>query len=123
MGELWMVQVRACTPRAESRSHEDERLPGEARLAHPVGELRERTLYDQLVRPARLVDDSARCIGGVATLQKLLLQQTRAGGGEEDRHRGAVSGEALYVLALRHRGAAGAARQDDALGDLRHREL
>src|SRR5829696_9696028 len=60
VGEAWAVQVRARPARRQPGSHKDERLPREARLAYPVGELAKRTLDDPLVRPARLVDDGAR---------------------------------------------------------------
>src|ERR671916_560144 len=123
VGELRMVQVRARPARAQPRSYEDERLAGKARLADPVGEFVQRTLDDYLIGPARLVDDGAWGVRSVTTPHKLLLQEARARGGEEDRHGGAMSGEAIYVLALRHRGAAGTAGQDDALGELPHPEL
>src|ERR671916_473741 len=123
VGEGGAIEVGTCPARLEPRPHEDERLPGEARLAYPVGELAEAALYDLLIGPARSVDDRARRVRSVATFQKLLLQQARTGGGEEDRHGGTVGGEGFYVLVVRHRGAAGAARQDHGLRDLRHGEL
>src|SRR5918994_2798044 len=123
VGEGGAIEVRTCPARLEPRPHEDERLPGEARLAYPVGELVEAALYDLLIGPARPVDDRARWVRSVPTFQELLLQQARAGGGKEDRHGGTVGGEGFYILVVRHRGAAGAARQDHGLRDLRHREL
>src|SRR5919202_155128 len=123
VGEAWAVQVRARPARSESRTHEDERLAREARLPDAALELRKRALDHELVWPARLVDDGARRIRRVAALEELLLQGARAGGGEEDRHRRPVRGEAPYVLSLWHRGAARPAGQDHRRGDLGHREL
>src|ERR671921_2431383 len=123
VGEGGAIEVRTCPASLKPRPHEDERLPGEARLAYPVGELVEAALYDLLIGPARPVDDRARRVRSVAAFQEVLLQQAWAGGGEEDRHGGTVGGEGFYVLVVRHRGAAGAARQDHGLRDLRHGEL
>src|SRR5829696_710741 len=80
VGEGGTIEVRTCPARPESRPHEDERLPGEARLAYPVGELVEAALYDLLIGPTRPVGDRARRVRSVATFQELLLQQARAGG-------------------------------------------
>src|SRR3712207_756498 len=123
VGEVRAVQVGARTARSEARPDEDERLPREARLPDALGELGEPALNHQLVRPARLVDDRARGIGGVAAFEEFLLQGARTGGGEEDRHRRSVRRKTLYVLALRHRGAASPPGQDYGLGDLGHRQL
>src|SRR5215211_6929918 len=83
----------------------------------------EAALDHHFVRPARLVDDGARGVGGIAALEQLLLQRARTGGGEEDRHRRPVRGETLNILTLRHRGAAGPAGQDYRLRDFRHGQL
>src|SRR5919199_2539041 len=123
VGEARAVEVRARPARSESRTHEDERLPREARLPDAASELLKRTLDHELVWPARLVDDGARRIRRVAALEELLLQGARAGGGEEDRHRRPVRGEAPYVLSLWHRGAARPAGSGHRTGDLGHREL
>src|SRR5215212_2661155 len=72
VGEVRAVQVRARTHGAEAPSDQDERLPREARLADAPGELFEAALDHHLVRPARLVDDRAWCVGRVATLEQLL---------------------------------------------------
>src|SRR5918998_271950 len=123
VGEVRAVKVGACPARPETRSDQDERLPREARPPDTVGELLQRAFDHQLVRPARLVDDRARGVRGVAPFEELLLQGARAGGGEEDRHRRPVVRKTLYVLTLWHRGAAGSARQDHRLGDLRYGQL
>src|SRR5918999_57611 len=109
VGEVRAVQVGAGPARPETGADQDERLPRKARLPDAVGELLERALDHPLVRPARLVDDGAWGIWGVTSLEELPLQGERARSGEEDRHRRPVRGEALYLLTLRHRGAAGPA--------------
>src|SRR5215207_5354673 len=121
--ELRAVEVRTGTTRREARADQDQGLPGKSCFPDAVGQLLKRTLDDQLVRPARFVDDRARGIRRVAAFQERLLQGGRAGGREEDRHGRPVSGEAPYVRSIRHRGAAGSARQDHRLRDLRHRQL
>src|ERR687893_595869 len=98
VGEPRAVEVGAGAARGEAGSDQDERLTREASLPDAVGELRKRALDDELVRPGRLVDDGAGGICGVGTLQELLLQGARARGGEEDRHRRTVRGEAPYLL-------------------------
>src|ERR687894_2604407 len=123
VGEVRAVQVGARPARREAGADQDERLPLYARLPDAVGELLQRAPDDLLVRPARLVDDRARGVRGVAALEELLLQGARAGRGEEDRHRRPVSGKAPYIFAPRHRGAAGPARQDYRLRDLGYGQL
>src|SRR5215212_5229715 len=113
VGELRAVEVGTGATRRQARPDEDERLPGEARLPDAVGELCERALDDNLVGPARFVDDSARGVGRVAALQQLVLQGARAGRREEDRHGRPVGSEALYALARWHWCAACPAGQDD----------
>src|SRR5829696_3547337 len=66
--EVRAVQVGARPARRETRTHEDERLPLYAGLPDAVGELLQRALDHQLVRPARPVDDRARGIRRVAAL-------------------------------------------------------
>src|SRR5215210_6970750 len=100
VGEMRAVKVGACPARREARAHQDERLPPYAGFPDAAGQLPERAPDDPLVGPARPVDDRARSVGGVAALEELLLQGARAGGGEEDRHRGPVGCESLYVFAL-----------------------
>src|SRR5215211_892534 len=118
--ERGAVEVRprpACT---ETGADQYERLPGEAGLPHPVGKVFEAALYDFFVGPARPVDHCAGGLGGVAAFKELLLQGARPGCGEEDRHGRPVLGETPYIFALRHRGAARAARKNHGLRDLRH---
>src|SRR5215203_3676618 len=123
VGEPRAVEMGTGAARREAPPNQDKRLTREARLPHAVRQLPKRALDDQLVRPARLVDHRARGVAGVATFYELLLQGARSGCGEEDRHRRPVGGEALYLLAVRHRGAAGPARQDHRLRNLRHGQL
>src|ERR687893_2951408 len=123
VGEVRAVQVGARPALREAGTHQDERVPLYARLPDAVGELLQRAPDGLLVRPARLVDDRARGIRGVAALEELLLQGARAGGGEEDRHRRPVGGKAPYIFTPRHRGAAGPARQDYRLRDLGYGQL
>src|SRR5215210_2831226 len=121
--ELRAVEVGTRPTSRETRADQYERLPGEAGLPHPVGEVLEAALDDFLVGPARPVDYATRSLGRVAALQEFFLQDTWFGRGEEDRHGRPVLRETPYVLALRHRGAARAARQDHRLRDLGHGQL
>src|SRR5919107_4960152 len=113
--ERGAVEMGARTSGPEPGTDQYQRLPGKSCLPHPVGEVFEAALDDFFVGPARPVDHGTRGLGSVAALQEFFLQGTRPGGGEEDRHRRPVPGEALYVLALRHRGAIRAAGQDHGL--------
>src|ERR687890_418956 len=106
-----VVEMRPRPAGPETRADQDERLPGEAGLPHPVGEVFEAALDDLFVGPARPVDHGARSLGSVAALKEFLLQDARLRCGEEDRHGRPVLSEAPYVLALGHRGAARAASQ------------
>src|SRR5215207_49419 len=117
------VQMGAGALSCQARPHEDESLPRESRLSHAVGELIQWALDDLLVRPACPVHDSARGLGRVPALQKILLQKARFPRRQENGHRRAVGGEGPYVLAFRHRGAACAAREDHGLRHLRDGEL
>src|SRR5215211_2742230 len=123
VGEVRAVKVGACPAGRQPRTNQDKRLPLYASLPDAVGEFLEETLDDQLIRPAGPVDHGARCSRRVSALDELLLQSARACGGEEDRHRRPVRSETLYVLPLRHRGAAGPARQDHRLRDLWYCQL
>src|SRR5215217_2163832 len=121
--ERGAVEVGSRPAGPETRTDKYERLPGEACLPHPVGEVIEPALDNLFVGPARPVDHNARSLGGVAALKEFLLQDARFGCGEEDRHDRPVLRETPYFLALRHRGAARAARQDHGLRDLGHGQL
>src|SRR5215210_2796512 len=121
--ELGAVEVRTRPASRETRADQYERLPGKVGLSNPVSEVLEAALYDFLVGPTRPVDHGARSLGCVAALQEFLLQGARLRSGEEDRHGRSVLRETPYVLALRHRGAARAARQDHRLRDLGHGQL
>src|SRR5918998_2616721 len=81
VGEVRAVQVGARPALREAGTHQDERLPLYTGPPDTVGELLQRAPDGLLVRPARLVDDRARGIRGVAALEELLLQGARAGGG------------------------------------------
>src|SRR5215212_11675600 len=121
--ERGAVEVGSRPAGPETRADQYERLPGEACLPHPVGELFEPALDDCLLRPARPVDHGTGSLGGVAAFQKLLLEGARLRRGEEDRHGRTVLRETSYTLALRHRGAAREASQDHGLRDLGHGQL
>src|SRR5215210_2395501 len=121
--ERGAVEVRPRPFGPKTGTDKYERLPGEAGLPHPVGEVLETALDDFLVGPARPVDHATRSLGRVAAFQEFLLQDAWFGRGEEDRHGRTVLRETPYVLALRHRGAARAARQDHGLRDLGHGQL
>src|ERR671912_2408321 len=113
--ERGAIEMRARPLGIEPWADQYERLPGEAGLPHPVGEVFEAALDDFFVGPARPVDNGARGLGGIAAFQKILLQDARLRGGEEDRHSRPVLREAPYVLAVWHRGAARTASQDHGL--------
>src|SRR5829696_6063968 len=121
--ESGAVEMGARPAGPEPGPDQDERLPGEAGLPHPVGEVFEAALDDLFVGPARPVDHGARGLGGVAPFYKFLLQDARLRRGEEDRHGRSMLGETPYILTLGHRGAARAARQDHGLRDLGHGQL
>jgi hypothetical protein len=89
------------------------------------GQLAEPALEDQLVRPGRGVRHHARRVLVVgAGGQQLVLQLLGAGGRQEQRHRGAVLGEAADRLAGRHRRlAALEPGEHDRLRDLGDRQL
>ena len=83
------------------------------------GQVGQHAVHDQLVRPGHLVGDHAWGVRGVAAAQQLLLQLARPRGGQEQRHRGAVPGEAGDLLPGRHRGLAAAEPgEDHRLGHL-----
>src|SRR5215204_2650479 len=113
--ERGAVEMRARPLGTEPWADQYERLPGEAGLPHPVGEVFEAALDDFFVGPARPVDNGARGLGGITAFQKILLQDAWLCGGEEDRHSRPVLREAPYVLAVWHRGAARTASQDHGL--------
>src|SRR5215218_8371726 len=113
--ERGAVEMRARTSGIEPATYQYKRLPCEAGLPDPLGEVFQAALDDVFVGPARPVDHGTRSLGRVATLQEFLLQDARLRCGEEDRHGRPVLSEAPYVLALRHRGAARAASQDHGL--------
>src|SRR3712207_6257596 len=70
VGEVRAVQAGARPARCKAWSHQDERLPRETHLSDAVGELLQRAFDHHLVRPARLVDDRARGVGGVAAFEE-----------------------------------------------------
>src|ERR687892_309051 len=113
--ERGAVQMGARTSGPEPGTDQYQRLPGEACLPHPVGEVFEAALDDFFVGPARPVDNGARGLGGITAFQEILLQDAGLRGGEEDRHSRSVFREAPYVLAVWHRGAARTASQDHGL--------
>src|SRR5215203_6149174 len=113
--ERWAIEMRAPTSGREPGTDQYQRLPGEAGVPDPVGEVFEAALDDFFVGPARPVDHGTRSLGRVAAFQEFLLQDARLRCGEEDRHGRPVLREAPYVLAIRHRGAARAASQDHGL--------
>src|SRR5215211_5003228 len=92
--ERWAVKMRARPLGTEPWADQYERLPGEAGLPHPVGEVFEAALDDFFVGPARPVDNGARGLGGITAFQKILLQDAWLCGGEEDRHSRPVLREA-----------------------------
>ena len=68
-------------------------------------------------------DDDGR-VRRVAAVEQFVPQLSRSGGGQEERHRGAVPGELADLLAGRHRRLAAAEPgEDDRLGDLWNGEL
>src|SRR5918995_2129136 len=121
--ELGAVEVGAGPTGAETGADQDQSLPRKACLPDPICEVLEAALDDFLVRPARPVDHGARGLRLVAALQELFLQGAWLRRGEEDGHGRPVPREALDVLALWHGGPARAAREDDGLRNLGHRQL
>src|ERR687898_150306 len=113
--ERGAVEMRARPLGTEPWADQYKRLPGEAGLPHPVGEVFEAALDDFFVGPARPVDNGARSLGSITAFQEILLQDAGLRGGEEDRHSRPVLREAPYVLAVWHRGAARTARQAHGL--------
>src|ERR687895_2016628 len=113
--ERGAVEMRARPLGTEPWADQYERLPGEAGLPHPVGEVFEAALDNFFVGPARPEDNGARGLGGITAFQEILLQDAGLRGGEEDRHSRPVLREAPYVLAVWHRGAARTASQDHGL--------
>src|SRR5829696_4473016 len=121
--ERGAVEVGSRPAGLEAGADQYERLPGEAGLPYLVGEVFEPALDNFLLRPASSVDYGAGGLGGVAAFKKFLLQGAGPGCGEEYRHGRPMLRKTPYVLALRHRGAARAARQDHGLRDFRHGQL
>ena len=76
------------------------------RSLHTASTSSSRQAHGQLVGPAGAVGHDHRGVVGVAAGPQLLDQLRRAGGRQEDRHRGAVPGELAQLLPLRHRGLA-----------------
>src|SRR5215212_9629692 len=113
--ERWAIEMRARTSGREPGTDQYQRLPGEAGVPDPVGEVSEAALDDFFVGPARPVDHGTRSLGRVAAFQEFLLQGARLRCGEENHNGRPVLREAPYVLAIRHRGAARAASQDHGL--------
>src|SRR5918998_1811468 len=68
--ERGAVEMRTRPLGTEPGTDQYERLPGEAGLPHPVGEVFQAALDDFFVRPARPVDHGARSLGRVAALQE-----------------------------------------------------
>src|SRR5215213_4622234 len=63
------VEVGSRPAGPETRADQYERLPGEACLPHPVGELFEPALDDLFVGPARPVDHATRSLRSVTAFQ------------------------------------------------------
>src|SRR5918994_3081304 len=117
------IEMGARSAGTEPGTDDYERLPGKAGLPDPAGQVFETALDHALVGPARPVDDDARGLRRVASLQELLLQGPRLRRGEEDSHGRPVLRETPYLLTRRHRGTTRAAREDHGLRHLRHRQL